>query len=119
MAKYDPKRPRPTLGDDEVAPVEALIESVPVDPSDSVEETPSPAELVEEAPADDAPAPAAEEAASAGPGDEGAGTHVSDVPVMPPPEEGTANRAVLAAAGIGTALIVAIAILLRIKRRKG
>ncbi|MGB6058211.1 MAG: hypothetical protein WBF71_08085, partial [Microthrixaceae bacterium] len=66
MAKYDPKRPRPTVGDDQAAPVEALIEAVSAAP-DAVEErseatavvTATPTESASSTPSSSAPEPAA------------------------------------------------------------
>lgn len=104
MAKYDPKRPRPMVGDDQAAPVEALIEAVSAGP-----------EIVEDR------AGAAADPVETGQemGESSNQPHISDVPVIPPPEEGTANRAVLAAIGTGFVIALVLAVLLRIKRSKG
>ncbi|MGB3411965.1 MAG: hypothetical protein WBA45_12305 [Microthrixaceae bacterium] len=138
MAKYDPKRPRPTVGDDQAAPVEALIEAASVGP-DPVEdraegttvvtEAPSPSEK----PASASPAPAASDESQVGEpttlpddpvkttsemGELGDSLHISDVPVIPPPEEGTANRAVLAAIGTGFVITLVLAVLLKWRRKR-
>jgi hypothetical protein len=104
MAAYDPKRPRPSTHDEEEpAPVEALLDPEPelaVEPEAAAE-------------------PEAVEVDLRVPSSNGSGPKVaSEVPVAAAPEEGTANRAVVAAA-LGAAGLVAllVAILLRRRRR--
>lgn len=113
MAKYDPKRPRPTLGDDTVAPIDALIEDAPVE-AGSVE-----AESVEAHSGEETASPRVSDVPVTPPAEEEtASPRVSDVPVIPPPEEGTANRAVLTAICSGLGLLIVVAIILRLRRRK-
>ncbi len=128
MAKYDPKRPRPTLGDDDPAPVDTLIDVAPDDVEPvAVEDQQVHPEVQDDTQADagQATKPSAESSAESSTEStaestaDGSDPHVSDVPVIPPPVEGTANRAVLAAVSTGVTLIVAIAVILRLRRRRG
>ncbi len=110
MPAYDPKRPRPSVGDaDEVAPVEALLDAG----------TPASEPMVEVHDAHRGPDPTEVDLRDASPN----GSSVrqrSDVPVAAAPEEGTANRAMLFA-GLGAAAVVAlvVAVLARRRRRAG
>jgi len=98
MTGYDPKRPRLVTGDDEPAPVEAMLEP-------EVPEPPAPTDApVEPAPERHLrPVPAGS----------------SDVPVAGRPAEPTANRAVVAvvATVAGAAALLALIVLLRRRRR--
>lgn len=161
MAKYDPKRPRPTVGDDQAAPVEALIEAVSAGPDPVVDRTeaaavvtaapapsavaspapeaaPAPAPQAapasaasptqpapDEAPIDDSPKPSAPKSEdSSGKSPEAPGEfqdplRLSDVAVIPPPGEGTANRAVLAAVATGLVIALVLAIAMKLRRNRG
>ncbi|CAN5676017.1 hypothetical protein BH10ACT3_BH10ACT3_02060 [soil metagenome] len=128
---YDPKRPRPASGSEDPPPVDALLG--PTDDATSDEPTgeieaidvrdpgsPAPEPT---APEPTAPEPMAPEAATldrphSGSGSNGYGPRTSpEVPVAPAPEEGTANRAVLAAVFGGSALFVLLLVLWRRRRR--
>jgi hypothetical protein len=145
---YDPKRPRPRTDADEPAPVDALLgDDAGADPAESapaptepgraaeppaVEEPTEVVEAAEAAEADqpDAPVEAPDEAepvepaavlgrAVPGAASNGSGARSApDVPVAPAPEEGTTNRAVLAAA-IGGVLVALLGWLVWHRRRSG
>lgn len=101
MASYDPKRPRPSAGEtEEPAPVEALLSPGP--------ETPEPAS------ADDA---AVEVDLRVVASNGSAPKAARDVPVAPAPEQGTANRAILAAAA-GSAVVLALVVVVLWRRRR-
>jgi hypothetical protein len=140
---YDPKRPRPSVDDDAPAPVEALLDTgahpvvtVP-DPAVpdrvevvadeiEVEVVPEPVEVV----ADDMEVEvvpdrvddAVEDVEVVPPEVPGhrpqpVATAGSDVPVVPAPEDSTANRAVMFAA-LAAAVVSLVALLLLRRRRR-
>lgn len=113
MAGYDPKRPRPGAGDDEPAPVEALLPPAP-ETADKVAD-----EVADEVVAGSDHVVGSNGASANGSSVNGTAPRpVSDVPVAPAPEEGTANRAVLAAVLGGLAVVAVLVAVLR-RRRSG
>lgn len=133
MAPYDPKRPRPSAGEtEEPAPVEAMLSPEPVQLETAPPEPASP-EPVSAEPV--SPEPVSAEPVS--PGNSGtpdeaevevdlrvvasngsASKAPREVPVAPAPEQGTANRALLAAAaGSAAVLALVVAVLWRRRRR--
>lgn len=131
MAAYDPKRPRPssTSDPDEPPPVDALLEPAPDTPAPEAAADAPPAE--DAGPGADAPEPDARDpeqvdevdlrtaASTSGNGSRPAPKRVTEVPIAPAPEEGTANRAVLIAALVSTtAVAVLVALLLRRRRHR-
>lgn len=131
MAGYDPKRPRPSVPEDQPAPVEALLDEAPPLPSDtSPDDDPSATTTIDvrepatgrvamtssSTAAEASTAPAASSAARSAPATPSGGTG-SEVSVAPAPEEGTANRALLVA-GIVAALGAVVALVLILRRRR-
>ncbi|MCB1256014.1 MAG: hypothetical protein KDB26_02865 [Microthrixaceae bacterium] len=107
MAKYDPQRPRRVASGEQSAQVDALLD--PVDEVEVIEIT--------EAHVADEPVvvePVVNEPVVVDEALVAAIASESDVPVAPPPREGTANRAVLGAA---LAVIVAAVIGYLVSRR--
>lgn len=102
MAKYDPQRPRRVASGEQSAQVDALLD--PVDEVEVIEITE--AHVADESVVNEPVV--VDEALVAAIASE------SDVPVAPPPREGTANRAVLGAA---LAVIVAAVIGYLVSRR--
>lgn len=138
MAGYDPRRPRPARPDEsDAAPIEALLGAV--EPSAAEPEAAEPDRgatepdvgAVDDAPVGELAAEALEPAVdlraarpvSTGPtangsGPTGARPAVSDVPIAPAPDEGTANRAVLAAGIVASAVLAVLVVLLLRRRRR-
>lgn len=123
MAPYDPKRPRPSAGEtEEPAPVEAMLSPEPVQLETAPPEPASP-EPVSAEPVSPGNSGTPDEAevevdlrvvASNG----SASKAPREVPVAPAPEQGTANRALLAAAaGSAAVLALVVAVLWRRRRR--
>lgn len=87
MAKYDPKRPVLLADDDDVAQVDALLDSTTPDAAD------------DRSPVEDVPVSG------------------SDVPVVTPPDGGTLNRAVLGAAVLAVVSVLTAILVLRRRKR--
>lgn len=126
MAKYDPQRPRPAIDLDEPAPVDALLDDLAgLDDVAGLDDMESDGLAGDDLAGDDT---AGEEAVVEPTGAlDMSGpdvfedlvptiTGVSDVPVAAPPQEGTANRAVLGAVAVVAAAGAVVAIFLRRRR---
>ena len=113
---YDPKRPRPAAQSDEPAPVDALLDASETDEQAVVEEAVI-EELTDASETVDLTDPVVLGGSPPDAGSNGSTTsrtaqrQAPEVPVAPAPETGTTNRAVLAAALGGTALVGFLVIL--------